>query len=1290
MSVEFSQLLTSRIHPVDRSMSNSLYRQSSLFLKVPIESNKFSYRKGDTDTSPSSSSAPDFLIFQSAMKAKLLLQDLEGVLEVLDKVVSKENYFSLSNTTIKQVEQCFSVAFESVYILTKTGVQADSWSNLKKILLIASSKDIKLSSNSKLFVVKTMLLIINYSNRNTKQVMALKQEEIFNFLEYLFTAPLITDSKSIDGCIDVLLMAATNPLPEKISTTSSSSLSILTMYQLATFVLQVTVPYVNEIGHLKSTTGSSKSYILSNFAISQSIKAISIIVRNKVYPQSISSRQTSRSTMNYDIKSFNGSLILKFITLASITNQISIGLFITAIIACREIRDAHVAFELYLMSKRFVLQSELLAEQQKQHQLQRQVSERGQPGNASVLFDSSSPDNNAVFESTLSKTKKGGGHSGGGVATVSNFPSPRTSFTSTDSPIVIPSVLYGQAAVAVAQGGLEAQTYQICVDMCNTRNYPTAFTVNNVCLELSKYGAYRTIQNILLLLTRNTNIQISGISINALLNACDKSQEYNTIIDIYNSKKHLFATYFDSLAVSVIIKSCDRLGLPQVAVEVLEYSIDTNIPVTSSLLERVFAILVKAQDAKSGLSLLWELENQRIMRSSSASTRSSSASQDTSSPSTNSKIHGSTSSRGAGGTGLTSINSLKNLSLKPLHLKSEPEVTDRDTDSGDMPQGDNSTLLAMDTLLGRLLAIPETDPVPPSFQPYYSAVLTLLARSSSSSNISSRSYTTEAKALLYHYITRGGVETEDMYVNIIISCRSSKKVLEAEELYLKLKFRYNQLLQQKLLIQTSTVSTNNSLPISPRKVLTLTRATYNAILSVYLASATHCGYKDVILAEMKSQNLDWDEQTYAALMVEENDHNVLVGYWDDLTSKSIRPTKSCVKRLLESCVLEHRGRIAMQVLNYTLAIEKTGMNATTAGTTSSTSAIRRETGPVGYMSGTGPESIDSSATSEGTTGLSPPTSLLDLSMYEMVLLALKAEGLWTDSMTVLDKIIEQGLTPTKLCYAVVMSCLERASDWRRAISLLVQMTKRNAIVDVKILNMVLSACNRAGQYSTSWKIYEKRESIINGYNPSLLTNNTYNLVLYACCRGGFIDKVMPVLENAYSSSLLPSNSALSQVMALLEDCGCFGDTVRVFLRFMSQDCFSYENASFISMTSDGNDSNDYVMVTDLHGLTTTMARAAVRTALWRLYTEHYKQRITSNETIKSELAKDDETPKLSQSANYQRDLEAKQQRGLVVITGVGRNSKESVGPVLKSSIPVFLSQFDPPLLSVDHAGNPGR
>jgi len=95
----------------------------------------------------------------------------------------------------------------------------------------------------------------------------------------------------------------------------------------------------------------------------------------------------------------------------------------------------------------------------------------------------------------------------------------------------------------------------------------------------------------------------------------------------------------------------------------------------------------------------------------------------------------------------------------------------------------------------------------------------------------------------------------------------------------------------------------------------------------------------------------------------------------------------------------------------------------------------------------------------------------------------------------------------------------------------------------------------------------------------------------------------------------------------------------------------------------GNDEKLF-MIVDLHGLSISLARSAIRSALYTMRSNY-----------------------LTHNNNNSKDS----YRSLVIITGIGKNSKEWLEPILKPSVIQWLeTDFNPPLVSSELADNLGR
>ena len=87
--------------------------------------------------------------------------------------------------------------------------------------------------------------------------------------------------------------------------------------------------------------------------------------------------------------------------------------------------------------------------------------------------------------------------------------------------------------------------------------------------------------------------------------------------------------------------------------------------------------------------------------------------------------------------------------------------------------------------------------------------------------------------------------------------------------------------------------------------------------------------------------------------------------------------------------------------------------------------------------------------------------------------------------------------------------------------------------------------------------------------------------------------------------------------------------------------------------------HEHAIVVDLHGFNQVLSRAAIRSALDKLI-ELSRVTYTDDEKVDTRM----------------------KVKSLVLITGVGKNSKHDKGPILKPSVKAFLQSFTPPLVAL--------
>lgn len=171
----------------------------------------------------------------------------------------------------------------------------------------------------------------------------------------------------------------------------------------------------------------------------------------------------------------------------------------------------------------------------------------------------------------------------------------------------IPGIIYGQTAITLARGGAEAQTYQLFAEMLSAGEIPSLQTIDNVALDLSKQGAYQAISGIFdQLRSFQMSTRISDRAYNALLNACSKAKAYEACLKSYD-KFMLNQGRLDSIGLSVLIKACSELSLPQRAIDLI-YSECNRSLISPSLLERTLALCAKSQLVEQSLRTLVDYE----------------------------------------------------------------------------------------------------------------------------------------------------------------------------------------------------------------------------------------------------------------------------------------------------------------------------------------------------------------------------------------------------------------------------------------------------------------------------------------------------------------------------------------------------------------------------------------------------------------------------------------------------------------------------------------------------------
>lgn len=716
---------------------------------------------------------------------------------------------------------------------------------------------------------------------------------------------------------------------------------------------------------------------------------------------------------------------------------------------------------------------------------------------------------------------------------------PSTSDPVTSTISVLPSIIYGQTIVTLAKGGVEAELFQVICEMLEDGIVPSTLTVNLLMLELSKRGAYKTMIIIVDQLYRY-GISTSNMALNSILNACDKVGAYDRVLAYYQEKK-ISLKQLDSIGISILIKACDRLSLPAVALSIIESAYHSTMTglLTHSIYERVFALLVKEGKGMLAAKLLLMLEID-------------------------------------GNKALTS-------------LLDDESIDDKEAIS----------YLEFKELFNDLISIT----TPTCNITYYTATISALSR---------EGYAIESSLLLNAYmryvresrvLVDATIENNiiTMYTSAISSFRHLQDPDTAEKLF-------NQIYYESSL--HSTIELRSDI--------------FSSLLIVYALSNVPKERFELLLYRMKKDGLQWSSHTYTAVicyLMAQEDYNRVIALWNEMIVNNIAPTTTCITEVLKACVLTKQGIKALEVVNYAYHLVTN----------------IRDGGP-----------------NPGNVKLNLP----DLAMYNKVLIALNQDNKVDESLLVLDLMRDRGITASMSCYVIVLSTMEKNAEWKKAVSLLLQLQTNGVKVDSKLVNLAIAACYRASEWSMIIKLYELMPTLTR--NKFIPNQYTYMQAIGAACKLqnstialSIYDKMMISINgqlrgNTSSSSelVLPSIAMSSLLVSLLESSQRYNESVQIFesLICCHLSCELY----------DGD------MIIDLHGFSIALARATVRSAL---------------NTLRS----------------YYHSNKQKPNKNLVIITGIGRNSRERLEPVLKPSIIGWLqSDFEPALMAKEAANNPGR
>jgi len=1010
--------------------------------------------------------------------------------------------------------------------------------------------------------------------------------------------------------------------------------------------------------------------------------------------------------------------VMYLLRYAEESNDLSTGLVVTAIAACRELRDWQNAFHVYNTAKLAAKEGRFFDVSATSVVPKRYVAKDGHP-------PSGTPERVLPMLQGLSLEKGRKGGKAGGVklprpsalaaidavgdadtatATaapvaipIATGPATRASTTTASSgsgarrPAVgLPSIVYGQAVVTMAKGGAESQTFQIFCEMLEAGIVPSEITTNNVLMELSKKGSYKVAMSTLDRLYRY-KIPVSKPALNSLFNACDKAGAYDKVIEIFATKR-VTAAQIDELGLSVLIKSCDRLGDAEWAVMILKEVIRAGMHVGVKYYQRVFAILVKSPNAAQlAVELLLHIETAAAQAAAPAVDEAAAAApppslRDTPPPVESERdrylreLFDDLSAPGSPRGGL----------LEDLFLDDDVDDDDGNVgNDGDGGVAGGATSDLSDGLVGASPDIQATKSrasgpgpgrskaaqltetlqevlelgAPPKADPcIYAAVI---------SSLSHNRLAREACALLKSYVARGGAELEEMYTSAIHAFRYQRNPDAAEAVFRQLQRRTAALANADADASLAPVSVSVSVP-----PLRVTTPSYNALLSVYAVSKVldERGRADQLLAEMRVRGLAWDSYTYTALIAGRGDRREVIRLWEDMLARGHVPTEAAASVFFKACEFEGTGDTALAALNLLFRLHDADKAAAAAAAAAAAVAA---------------------AGGEAAPAPTPPVAAAtpDMIFCTRTLNALSAQGRHDDCLELLGAMRDRGLVPTAACYATTLGALERAVDWKKAVNLLLQMQTRGVFVDYRAVNAALSACAKSEQWEMVLKLFDQMPTVT---SHTFVPNQfSYFQATQAACRTKDAVKALELLRAQAAAGFAPTSLTVSQVLAALETARMFDDTVAVFEEFVAQHLSidHYEDPGV-----DGNGSvlsqlreqlPDIVgvtpMVVDLHGYSTPMARAAVRSALRCLW-EEARQALNAAVAPSSSTAASVSAVGAPASSTFA----SLAKRSLVIIVGKGFNSRD-FEPVLKPNLSKWLmSDFQPPIVTEEVQDNSGR
>lgn len=242
----------------------------------------------------------------------------------------------------------------------------------------------------------------------------------------------------------------------------------------------------------------------------------------------------------------------------------------------------------------------------------------------------------------------------------------------------------------------------------------------------------------------------------------------------------------------------------------------------------------------------------------------------------------------------------------------------------------------------------------------------------------------EAYEVLNCYISRGGVETPDMYVSVISAFKFVRNVGAADIVFAQLGHRVKRMQAISPSRTTGGWLTQPTQPVAP---LSITIAHFNALLSVYSAAKVLDERKDEILASITEHGLAWDTHTYTSLIIGSTPDEIL-HLFASIMDANIVPTNASIRFTLRAAATKMNGEFALRLIRY---IWSHSMN-------------------------------------------------IDAYDYILTFSTLRKAQLTDEAIVLLNDMIERDVMVPPLCFLTALIGIAKKSDWKKSINLLLLVT----------------------------------------------------------------------------------------------------------------------------------------------------------------------------------------------------------------------------------------------------------